>query len=259
MFGAIGQRCHAKSASILFSLETRFDRILQGWLLVAGFASAIRIATAPALATGQGIIPIVAPYLLLVLAPFVSAVIALRWFRYGEFQPQPITRLAIVGRWRQLSRVEARHHTLYGTAGIMVSLLVGMLLNVPVRAAEFLVAMPPLAGPAPPWLTNLHLAMTFDVVLFTSLYAVAFVAALCKVPLFPRLLAAIWIADIAVQLAIAKFVVSAGHVPYAVADALQDLLGGNVKKVLISVALWLPYLLLSTRVNVTYRCRVPAK
>jgi hypothetical protein len=31
-----------------------------------------------------------------------------------------------------------------------------------------------------------------------------------------------------------------------------------VKKVLISVALWLPYLLMSTRVNVTYRSRIPA-
>ena len=31
-----------------------------------------------------------------------------------------------------------------------------------------------------------------------------------------------------------------------------------MKKVLISMALWLPYLLLSTRVNVTYRHRVPA-
>jgi hypothetical protein len=28
--------------------------------------------------------------------------------------------------------------------------------------------------------------------------------------------------------------------------------------VLISVAIWLPYLILSKRVNLTYRCRVPA-
>ena len=40
--------------------------------------------------------------------------------------------------------------------------------------------------------------------------------------------------------------------------ALENLLEGNVKKVLISVALWLPYLLMSTRVNVTYRSRIPA-
>ena len=46
--------------------------------------------------------------------------------------------------------------------------------------------------------------------------------------------------------------------PATVADALHSLLDGNVKKVLISVCLWLPYLLLSTRVNVTFRHRVPA-
>jgi hypothetical protein len=43
-----------------------------------------------------------------------------------------------------------------------------------------------------------------------------------------------------------------------VATALHGVLEGNVKKVLISVALWLPYLLLSKRVNVTYRHRIPA-
>jgi hypothetical protein len=43
-----------------------------------------------------------------------------------------------------------------------------------------------------------------------------------------------------------------------VAAALTALLTGNVKKVLISIAVWLPYLLLSARVNVTYRHRVPA-
>jgi hypothetical protein len=39
---------------------------------------------------------------------------------------------------------------------------------------------------------------------------------------------------------------------------LQSMLEGNVKKVLIIAALWLPYLLLSKRVNVTFRHRVPA-
>ena len=34
--------------------------------------------------------------------------------------------------------------------------------------------------------------------------------------------------------------------------------GGNVNKVLIGIALWSPCLLLSKRVNVTYRNRVPA-
>jgi hypothetical protein len=140
----------------------------------------------------------------------------------------------------------------------MVSLLVGTLLNVPVRAAEYFVAMPPVAGEVPSWLSSLHFAMTFDVVLFTSLYAIAFVAALRKVPLFPRLLVAIWMADVTMQLLIATLVANAGNVPLPVAGALQGLLTGNIQKVLISVVVWLPYLLLSRRVNVTYRSRVPA-
>jgi hypothetical protein len=118
--------------------------------------------------------------------------------------------------------------------------------------------MPPLPVAAPRWLSALHFAMTFDVVVFGSLYMVAFVAALRRVALFPRLLLSIWIADLAMQLFTAELVTSAGPLPAAVSSALQNLLEGNVKKVLISMALWLPYLLLSTRVNVTYRRRVPA-
>jgi hypothetical protein len=258
MFKKFSNRMSNKSAALLLTLENKLDRILQGWLLFAGLASALRIANTPPVAAADGIIPVVAPYVLLILAPFASLVLALRWFRDGHLQPRPSTRLAIVGRWRTVSAEQARAHPLYGTTGIMVSLLIGTLLNLPVRAGEYMVAMPPVAGDVPEWLSTLHLAMTFDVVLFTSLYAIAFVAALRKVPLFPRLLAAIWIADITMQLATAKLVASAGYVPPNVAEALHQLLYGNVEKVMISVAIWLPYLLLSRRVNVTYRSRIPA-
>src|SRR5262249_44341997 len=178
--------------------------------------------------------------------------------RDGSRQPQPVIRLAQFGRWQALSRTEAERHPLYGPSGILVSLLIGMMLNVPVRAAEYLAAMPPIPDGAPAWLSALHFAMTFDVVLFGSLYMVAFVAALRCVPLFPRLLAAIWTGDLAMQLVTAELVTRAGDVPPQVAAALHGLLDGNVKKVLISFGLWLPYLLLSKRVNVTYRHRVPA-
>jgi hypothetical protein len=258
MFEKISNRMRSKSAALLLTLENKLDRILQCWLLLAGLASAIRIANAPASSAADGLLPVIAPYILLILAPFASAVLALRWFRDGHLQPQPSTRLAVVGRWRNVSSDEAQAHRLYGTSGIMVSLLIGTLLNLPVRAGEYMVAMPPVAGDVPPWLSSLHLAMTFDVVLFTSLYAIAFVAALRRAPLFPRLLATIWIADVTMQLATAKLVASAGSVPPKVAEALHHLLYGNVEKVLISVVIWLPYLLLSRRVNVTYRSRVPA-
>lgn len=247
---------HARSVAVLGSLESGLDRMMRLWMLVALLACSARAAAAPLGVVNTGAASIVS-YLLVILAPVVSTLLTLRWFADADEQPQPATRLAFPGRWRTLPKDEARAHPLYGTTGIMVSLLLGMLLNVPVRAAEYLAAIPPIPSASPHWLSTLQVAMTFDVVLFTSLYPIAFVAALKRMPLFPRMLAAIWMFDVAMQLGIAK-VVAQTDLPPAVADALQSLLIGNVKKVLISVCLWLPYLLLSTRVNVTYRQRVPA-
>lgn len=257
MFDRVSQRMRARSAALLLTLDTRLDQILKYWLLGAGLLSAARIAFTPHPAGGASASTF-ASYMLLVVAPFASTLLALRWFHEGYNQSQPATRLARFGRWQNVRRVEAENHPLYGTTGIMVSLLVGMMLNVPLRAAEYMAAMPPLPSIAPRWLSMLHLAMTFDVVLFGSLYMIAFVAALRRVPLFPRLLVAIWIGDVSMQLFTAKLVTAAGDLPPAVATALHHVLEGNVKKVLISAALWLPYLMLSTRVNVTYRHRIPA-
>ena len=257
MFEDLGQRMKSRSAALLLTLDNRLDRILQCWLLFAGLTAAARIAFSPRLAPVAGFATF-ASYMLLVVAPFASTLLALHWFRDGHLQPQLTTRLAVFGRWRGVTRAEAERHHLYGSSGIMVSLLVGMMLNVPVRAAEYLAAMPPVSLVGPAWLSSLHFAMTLDVVLFGSLYMIAFVAALRRIPLFPRLLVAIWIADLCMQLFTASLVTRSGDLPPAVADALHSLLAGNVKKVLISAGLWLPYLLLSTRVNVTFRHRVPA-
>ena len=251
---AIKERLNAKASTVLLQLQNGLDRILLIWLFVAALACAVRIALTP-LKAPLGF-DVILPYLLLILAPATSMVLALRWFRDGHSLPQPRTRLALVGRWQKIGQDEARRHPLYGANGIMVSLLVGMLLNVPVRAVEYLTAMPAISGSIPPWLSVLHLLMTFDVVVFSSLYVIAFVAALRRVPLFPRLLAAIWLGDIGMQILTADIVAATPGLPANVAGALHSLLEGNVKKVLISVALWLPYLLLSQRVNVTYRSRV---
>lgn len=242
---------------MLLSIENGLDRILLGWLLMAGLAVAARIATGPI----RGMIGIegLFPLLLLVLAPFASMVLALRWFTDGESFSHPRTRVAILGKWQDVALDEAKLDPLYGAGGIMVSLLVGILLNVPVRAAEYLTSMPPIVGDVPHWLSVLHLMMTLDVVILTSLYTIAFVAALRRAPVFPRLLAGIWLLDIAMQLMIAQAVGSVPGLPPQVAEALYTLLDGNLKKVLISVAIWLPYLLVSRRVNVTYRHRVAAR
>jgi hypothetical protein len=256
MLGGLNNRLHAKSAALLLSIETGLPRIMTIWFVAAIFGSALRIIASPL--KGVPEVGTLLPYFLLVTMPLLSMALALRWFRDGDLLAQPATRLARVGRWRSVSIAEARRHSLYGTSGIMVSLAVGMLLNVPVRALEYLAAVPALAGTVPHWLSTLRFAMTLDVVLLSSLYTIAFVAALRRVPLFPRLLVAIWAVDLAMQLGIAAAVAGTDGLPPKVANALQMLLEGNVKKVLISVALWLPYLLLSKRVNVTFRHRVEA-
>ena len=257
MFTTVSNRLKARSTALLLVLDNRLDRILQGWLLLAGLVAAARIAFTPQWAPIAGLSTF-ASYTLVVVAPFASTLLALNWFRDGHLQAQPTTRLAVIGGWRQLSRAEAEQHPLYGSSGLMASLLLGMMLNVPVRTAEYLASMPPIGSIAPGWLSALHFAMTLDAVLFGSLYMITFVAALRRVPLFPRLLVAIWIADIAMQLFTADLVIRTGGLPPHVGSALQSLLIGNVKKVLISAALWLPYLMMSTRVNVTFRHRAPA-
>lgn len=250
----VQQRLRAKSAALLVSIEGGLPRIMTFWFVLAMSGCAIRIAVSPIHAAPD--LSTFLPYALLVGAPLASMGLALIWFRDGHLLPQPATRLSRVGRWQDISRAKAEQHPLYGSTGIMVSLLVGMLLNVPVRALEYLAAMPALSGSVPAWLSTLHVVMTLDVVLLSSLYTIAFVAALRRVPLFPRLLVAIWAIDIAMQLGIASAVAGTEGLPHSVADALHTLLDGNVKKVLISVCLWLPYLLMSKRVNVTYRHRV---
>ena len=79
-----------------------------------------------------------------------------------------------------------------------------------------------------------------------------------------------WFRFVAQRDAEGKFLFTAIQSPYGRALAVRHgidpnnpqsnavLLDGNVKKVLISVALWLPYLLMSKRVNVTFRHRVEA-
>jgi hypothetical protein len=231
--------------------------LLLFWVLIAGLACAVRMAAAPVATGGIGLGSAVT-YAMVVAAPLASMILALRWFADGDRQPRPLSGFVLVGQWRGLAPSEARLHPLYGASGVMVSLLVGMLLNVPVRAAEFFVAVPPIPSGAPQWLSTLQTAMTLDVLLFSSLYAIAFVAALKRSPVFPGLLVAIWISDVAVQMVIGHVVASRPGLPVAVASALHGLLSGTVGKVLVSVSLWLPYLLLSTRVNVTYRHRIPA-
>ena len=248
----IDGRLRAKAAAMLVSIEGGLDRIMMGWLLVAGLATAARIAFSPV----KGTIGIEA----LLPSCSWSSRRSRRWCSRCAGSPTATASRSRAPGWRVSAtgdhpcRRRRSGTTLYGTSGIMVSLLVGMLLNVPVRALEYLAAMPALVRASPAWLSTLHFVMTLDVVLLDQ-------------PLHDRLR----------RRASPRAAVPAaagrdldGRPRHAARDragrrrqrrafrrrsaqALHTLLDGNVKKVLISVGLWLPYLLLSKRVNVTYR------
>lgn len=259
MIRPIVSNLHARSVALVRQFNVNIEMIVLGWVAIASLASGLRIAfAATAIDSFVAMAVTAMPYVLVVGAPVASLLLALRWFPSGQLLAQPEIRLSRFGKWRDLDCVTPRSLPFYGATGLMASLLLGMLINIPVRTFEFLTAIPALGGYAPGWLASLYALMLLDVVILTSLYAIAFVMALRHVPWFPRFLALVWGIDLMAQTLIADIMGSVPMVPASVEHALGALLEGNLKKVLISIALWMPYLLLSRRVNLTYRHRVPA-
>jgi hypothetical protein len=196
------------------------------------------------------------PYLLIALAPIAGYRIAAGSFPCGFLSAQPELRLCRFGTWRQLDPIAARENIAFGPTGFVASLLAGILLNVPFKSFEFILSIPAVTPNAPGWAQNLMIAMTLDVVTMNFFYMVCFFMVLRSIPLFPRMLIFAWGMDLAMQFTIIHFVTAARDLPASVSSALEPLLVGNLKKVMISAFVWLPYLILSDRANVTFRQRV---
>ena len=251
------QSLYRKSVTAVASLEAGFGKVLLGWTVVLSLICGLRIAFAVSPITGPvSFMQTALPYILVVAAPIAAWFLADSAFPRGRLLQQPTIRLSRYGKWKSVDALSQRAHPAFGPTGMMASLLIGMLLNVPVRSMEFLAAIPAMNGNAPLWGQVIFGMMTMDVVVMNFLYTVAFVMALRAVPWFPRLLLLCWGVDITMQLMIANMVTATPGLPHGVASAMGDLLQGNMKKVMISVAIWLPYLILSERVNLTYRARV---
>lgn len=250
---------HERTRRIVGFFDVRMEMLITAWIGVMFLAGMAKVATAPIrpASFGEACVQFL-PFLLVALSPVLGYRVAAGSFPRGLLSAQPFFRLARVGSWRQLDVTEARRSPAFGPAGFMASLLVGILLNVPVRTAEYLVAVPAIGTDAPVWAQALLHAMTLDVVVMNFFYMVCFVMALRAVPWFPRMMVFAWAADIVLQLAIAERVSATPGLPVQVGQALEHLLHGNIEKVLISAFVWLPYLILSERVNVTFRQRVRA-
>lgn len=248
-----------RSAAVPRALAARVEAFAVAWAAVFIFVSLPKLLFPASAPRGMGdVLEVAVPYLLIAFAPLAGLRLAAACFPTGNLIAQPAIRLSFYGRWRKLSLLDARTNPSFGPAGFMASLLIGLLLNIPVRSFEFLLAMPAVSGNAPAWGQTLFLLLAADVVVMGFFYMVCFVLALRTVPLFPRMLLFVWMLDITAQLIIAREVGTMPGLPMQVAHSLRELLHGNIAKVLISAFVWLPYLILSERVNVTYRQRVSA-
>lgn len=246
-----------KSVSTVAWLEGGMPKIILGWVACIVVAGILRTSfVASPITNGASLFQTILPYILLGLSPLAAYWIADQLFPRGLLMQQPEIRLSRIGKWRSVDVLAARSNPLFGPTGLMASLLVGLLLNVAVRSLEFLAAVPAMNGNAPLWGQVLFAVTTFDVVVMNFLYVLCFMAALRCAPWFPRFLFVVWGFDITAQLFMAHIVMGTEGLPVSVGDALGNLLQGNLQKVMISIAIWAPYLILSERVNLTYRSRV---
>lgn len=257
LMAAYQAKLYRKSISAVAMIEGSFPKIVLAWVVFVALAGMLRISFASSLINSSAsLLQTVTPYVLLGLSPLAAFWIAGQLFPRGVLMQQPEIRLSRYGKWQSVDVLAAREHPLFGPTGMMASLLIGMLINVPVRSLEFLAAVPAMNGNAPLWGQVLFAAMTFDVVVMNFLYVLCFMAALRCAPWFPRFLVVVWGLDISSQLLMGQIVGGTAGLPLGVGDALSSLLQGNLQKVMISMAIWLPYLILSERVNLTYRARV---
>lgn len=255
----LSQKIRARSARLVGFLDVRMDLLISCWvclIVLAGMAKVVTAAAAPA--SGTEALTLLLPYLLIAFAPIAGYRIAAGSFPRGVLTAQPEIRLARIGKWQPLDLISARGNPAYGPIGFMASLLVGILLNVPTRTLEYLVAVPAVGSTAPAWAQTYFMVMTADVIVMNFFYMVCFVLALRSNPLFPRMLLFAWAFDILMQLVIAHRLAAAPALPHEVVEPLVTLLRGNITKVLIAAFVWLPYVILSERVNVTYRLRTAA-
>jgi hypothetical protein len=256
---AIKTRLFRQSVRLVAPLEDKSRLLLLGWTIVVAALCALRIAFPVTPATGiTDALVLYVPHMLILASPFFAYWSANALFPRGTEFAQPEIRLARLGRWRPLNALSARDHPAFGPVGIMASLLIGMLLNVPVRTAEFMAAVPAMTGSAPQWGQMIYISMATDLIAMNFLYTLCFFMALRRNPFFPRMLLLTWGLDVASQILVANYVGGAPFLPASVAASIAPLLDSNLKKAAISIAIWLPYLLLSERVNVTYRWRKSA-
>jgi hypothetical protein len=256
LFARISAHLLDESHKLAVWLDLKTEVLLRRWLMVSLALGGLKLFSLVALypqATPLADLPrLILPVLLVAVAPVAGYRIAAACFPKDRILAQPAVRLARIGQWQNISAFHAANTYAFRPGGIVVSLIAGLLIAIVLRTGEYFLAVPVVPAMAPAWAHTIAAMMTADMVLMNFMYAVCFVMGLRSVPHFPRMMALTWAFDLLMQRAIA----AAPALPGDVAVAIQGLLIGNMQKVLISVTIWLPYLLVSNRVNLTFRRRV---
>lgn len=253
---AYAEKLALRSVAITRWIEARLAHLAIAWVAIMMLLTGAKLMKAEKLGADMHTLAFAGiPYLVITITPLLGFRLARAASR--SMYHIPGISLAVFGRWKSLRRWEARRHPLYGTSGFLTSLLVGLLLGVAMRTGEFFMIQPAVLAhaDAPAWVHTLYLAMAVELGMLNFFYMVCFVLALRRIPLFPKMLAFVWMLDILSQVAIAWSLSGVG-LPGEVAAPLKNLLMGNISTVMVSIAIWTPYLLLSDRVNVTFRQRV---
>jgi hypothetical protein len=241
-------------------LKRRIGFFLSIWAGLAVLGGFMRISVlaymAPQAFETRSLLLYALPYLVIAVAPAVGWFLATRAWPDSAAATQPELRLAKFGQWHNLPAEQARRNKDFGVAGFLTSLSAGLLISMVLRLGEYLLAIPAMPPYAPQWGFQLYDLMTFDIILLSFLYFTCFTMALRAAPLFPRMLLLTWLYDLVMQVTIGNQMTAASGVPAVVLDPLLQVLSSNSQKVLISMAIWLPYLILSKRVNLTFRHRV---
>lgn len=257
---AIRRHLVNESARVARFLDRYLLKMLGGWAVLTLLFGAIRltvlIVAHPQLARIALIADLIISYALIAASPLAAYTLIARSFPKDKLPVQPVIRLCRFGKWSSVSPSEARDHPEFGMSGLLVSLVAGLVLSISMRMIEYFLAMPAVPYMAPDWAVAMFRLMTFDLIFFSFLYTVCIGMALRAAPLFPRILCYTWACDLLMQLAIARHMAGISGLPSDVAQALEPYVLVNIKKTLISVMIWLPYLIVSNRINLTFRLRV---
>jgi hypothetical protein len=258
-FAGWSHSLYQRSIAIPPFLTRNMVWLAAGWVAFAGIAAALRMTfSATPVDHAEDAVPMLLVYGAIIIAPIAGYLIARSAYSSEYARQRPDFHLSFIGKWRRVSPAEASQHPMFGPVGFLASLLIGLMINVVIRSGEFFFAIPAMSALAPDWAMTMFVVMALDVIVMNFFYMVAFVMALRNIPLFPRMLLFVWLTDMVMQIMIANQISQIGSLPANVVEPLVSLLEGNLQKVAISIAVWMPFMLLSDRVNVTYRWRLAA-